>query len=166
MVVKCFATIWFARNIAFAVGEGVGEGECKDGNCEPGPVAGRVLLQHKQSVETVKEDVGVGVLEDMLSEHDMVFMTPKCLKTPKSFFGRPWMPGCFDSWFFFPSQFRSIHILEEKLRAFNMLTHKRVARLQRKDVTHPSVAAAWVATSFSDCIDCSTGASIREGNIR
>jgi len=111
MVVKCFATIWFARNIAFAVGES----ECKDGNCgEVGPAAGRVLLQHKQSVETVKEDLGVGVLE-------------------------------------------------EKLRAFNKLTHKRVARLQRKDVTHPSVAAAWVATSFSDCIDCSTGAvQVRE----
>jgi len=79
MVVKCFATIWFARNIAFAVGEG----ECKDGNCgEVGPAAGRVLLQHKQSVETVKEDLGVGVLEDMLSEHDVVFT---CLYDSKVF---------------------------------------------------------------------------------
>lgn len=79
MVVKCFATIWFARNIAFAVGEG----ECKDGTCgEVGPAAGRVLLQHKQSVETVKEDLGVGVLEDMLSEHDVVFT---CLYDSKVF---------------------------------------------------------------------------------
>ena len=86
MVVKCFATIWFARNIAFAVGKG----ECQDGNCgEVSPAAGRVLLQHKQSVETVKEDLGVGVLEDMLSEHDVVFTTQRCLNTQKSSFGKP-----------------------------------------------------------------------------
>ena len=88
LVVKCFATIVFARNIAFVVGKG----DCKDGNCdEVGPVAGRVLLQHKQSVETVKEDLGVGrvgVLEDILSD-DMIVMTQKCLKTQKSSFGKP-----------------------------------------------------------------------------
>jgi hypothetical protein len=72
------------------------------------------------------------------------------------------MPGRFDSWFLFNcgkfhSNIQQPSHEEEKLRAFNNLTHKRVARLQRKDVTHPSVAAAWVATSFSDCIDCSTG---------
>lgn len=45
---------------------------------------------------------------------------------------------------------------KEKLMAFQKLSskHSQIRRMVRRDISHPSVAAAWVAGPWSDCIPC------------
>ena len=40
--------------------------------------------------------------------------------------------------------------------AFQKLSskHSAIRRMLRRDISHPSVAAAWVAGPWSDCIPC------------